>query len=491
MPSKPQALILAVAMIAIAGCTAVTSSGKEDPTPTPLPPPPVSEQTTYTVRRGEVIEDLSFTARVSPVVEEELYFRSAGRVDRVLVKRGDLVEEGQLLAELQNEDLRRQLAQAQIELDTAELNLRRSTESQEDRVASLEGQQEIRQLQLTKMKEALHGLDLDVQLAAAKLAAARQGPSPEDLEIAQRRVERARNSLWAEQLRRDAACGTPSLACDQAQASVNNSEEALRIEELTLQILQAGPSEDELLTLQANYEKALQRRRDADVDIAIKELEISMAADEIARAKETTDPQLLSAVERARLALERLQDQLEATQVISPINGRVASINATEGREVTAYTTVFVVSDESQVEITAEPTTAQLDRLAEGMTVELIFSQYPNQVLTGEIYQLPYPYGHGGGTSLEVTDRKTRITFDAQELSVKAGDLVRVDVTVAENADALWLPPAAIRTFAGRSFVVVKEDGIERRVDIALGIEGTERVEILEGLEEGQIVVGQ
>jgi multidrug efflux pump subunit AcrA (membrane-fusion protein) len=443
------------------------------------------------VRRGEVVDDLTFTARVSPVVEEELYFRAAGRVDRVLVQRGEIVEQGQLLAELQNEDLRRQLAQAQIELDTAELNLRRSTETQEDRVVTLEGQQEIRRLQLTKMQEALSGLDMDIRLAAARLAAVRQGPGPEDLEIAQRRVERARNSLWADQSRRDATCGVPSAACDQAQASVNNSEEALRIEELTLQKLLAGPSEEELLTLQANYEKALQRRRDAELDLEIKGLEISMAEDEIARARETVDTQLLSAVERNRLTVERLQAQVEATQVVSPISGRVASINATEGREVNAYATVFVVSDESEVEITAEPTTAQLERLAEGMVVELVFSQHPNQVVPGEIYQLPYPYGRGGGTSLEVTDRKTRISFDPQGLSLKPGDLARADVTVAQKTDALWLPPAAIRTFAGRSFVVVQEDGVERRVDVSLGIQGVERIEILEGLEEGQVVVGQ
>jgi HlyD family secretion protein len=494
MPSRPRTLILAMlaaVMIVIAGCTAVTSSGNEDPTPTPLPPPPVSDQTTYTVRRGEVVDELSFAARVSPVLEEELYFRAAGRVDRVLVQRGDVVEEGQLLAELLNEDLRRQLDQAQIELETTQENLRRSEEAQQDQVVTLQGQQEIRKLQLTKMQEALAGLDLDIELAKTKLDAARQGPSPEDLEIAQRRVESARNALWGAQARRDATCGVPSASCDQAEAGVNSAEESLRIEELNLQKLQAGPSQEELLTLDANYQKALQRKRDAEIDIAIKELEISMAEQDIERAQETVDTQLLSAVERAQLSVDRLQAQLADTQVVSPLTGRVTSVNATEGREVSAYATVFVVSDEAELEITAEPTTAQLERLAEGMAVELTFSQYPNQLIMGEIYQLPYPYGGGGGTSLEVTDRKTRISFDAEDLDLKPGDLVRADVTVAQEADALWLPPAAIRTFAGRSFVVVLEDDVERRVDVVLGIEGTERVEILEGLEEGQVVIAQ
>ena len=61
-----------------------------------------------------------------------------------------------------------------------------------------------------------------------------------------------------------------------------------------------------------------------------------------------------------------------------------------------------------------------------------------------------------------------------------------------EKLDALWLPPAAVRTFQGRNFVVVQdEDGSQRRVDVRLGIESEERVEILEGLERGQTVVGE
>jgi multidrug efflux pump subunit AcrA (membrane-fusion protein) len=483
--------ILAFLAIVIAGCTTVGSSGKEEPTPTPLPPPPVPVRATYTVRRGEVVDNLTFTARVSPVVEEELFFRVAGRVERVLVSRNDWVEEGQLLAELQNEDLVRQLAQAQIEMDTAETNLQRAYSTQEDRLAGLEGQLEIKRLQLDRAREGLVGLDLDIQIARVRLNAARNGPSAEDIEIAERSIERAKNTLWANQASRDATCGTPSAACDQAQAAVNNAEENVRIAELNLKKLLAGPAEEDLLTLRANYERALQRRREADLDLTIRELEISLTEQEIARLQDVVDPQLMATVDRTRLTLERLDAQIANTQIISPINGRVATINANEGREVNAYSTAIVISDETDLEITAQPTSAQMQRMSEGMPVELVLSQYPGRVLHGEIYQLPYPHGSGGGTSLEATDRNTRISFDPGDLDLKPGDLVRVDVTIEQKTDALWVPPAAIRTFAGRSFVVVQEGDIERRVDVVLGIQGADRIEIREGVEEGQIILGQ
>ncbi len=67
---------------------------------------------------------------------------------------------------------------------------------------------------------------------------------------------------------------------------------------------------------------------------------------------------------------------------------------------------------------------------------------------------------------------------------------MRVTVILERKTDVLWLPPAAIRTFSGRKFVVIEEDGRQRRVDVVVGIESEDRVEIIEGVEEGQVVVG-
>jgi len=55
----------------------------------------------------------------------------------------------------------------------------------------------------------------------------------------------------------------------------------------------------------------------------------------------------------------------------------------------------------------------------------------------------------------------------------------------------LWLPPEAIRTFQGREFVIVQGDERQRRVDVQIGIESRDRVEILQGLEQDQVIVGQ
>jgi hypothetical protein len=58
------------------------------------------------------------------------------------------------------------------------------------------------------------------------------------------------------------------------------------------------------------------------------------------------------------------------------------------------------------------------------------------------------------------------------------------------HADTLVLPNAAVRRFAGRTFVVMEEEGRSRRVDITTGLENGDQVEVLAGLDEGDVVIG-
>jgi len=69
--------------------------------------------------------------------------------------------------------------------------------------------------------------------------------------------------------------------------------------------------------------------------------------------------------------------------------------------------------------------------------------------------------------------------------------VAKIKIVLEKKDNVLWLPPEAIRSFEGRRFVVVKEGDRERRAPIRIGIETPERVEILEGVEQGDVVIGQ
>jgi multidrug efflux pump subunit AcrA (membrane-fusion protein) len=92
-------------------------------TPTALPRIQQYQPTIYTVERGPIESDTIVNGNIVPSRQDELFFRTSGYVTRVLVKEGEYVEAGQLLAEMQVDDLLNQLEQADIDLQVAQTNL--------------------------------------------------------------------------------------------------------------------------------------------------------------------------------------------------------------------------------------------------------------------------------------------------------------------------------------------------------------------------------
>ena len=114
--------IMPVFVLVLFASCASPASQAEEVTPTPVPTPVIPTKPTYKVARGEVVRILEFTARLVPIVEQELYFKTSGRIQSVLGSRGDEVERGQLLASLETETSNADVRRAEINLEVAKLN---------------------------------------------------------------------------------------------------------------------------------------------------------------------------------------------------------------------------------------------------------------------------------------------------------------------------------------------------------------------------------
>jgi len=436
-------------LLTLGGCTEESASAASGPTPTPLPPPPEPIIPTYTVARGQVIDEVNFSGRVSPVVEERLFFQVSGRVKAVYVQRDDMVEAGQLLAELENDDLLRQLDQAEIDLSTAQNSL-------DEAVAARE--------------YSIRRAEVDVQMKQIQLARAQASADGTDLAIAEANLHKA-----------EAAVKSAQAAYDRraAQPGVEASPEALALERATIDYEIA----------QASHAKAVRAQQTAQYDIQLLQLQLQLSQMELERVSNTLDAKLVNAVERAKLAVERVQAQLDQTRIISPIAGKVTAAAATVGSNASAYKELFIVADESVLEVSADPAAEDLQRLSEGITVTLTFNQFPETPIEGVITRLPYPYGSGGSADVKEEDTLTHITYAENDLGLRAGNICNVRAVLEVKDDVLWLPPLAVRDFGGRRFVVIEENGRQRRVDVTVGIQSADRVEIVSGLEEGQVVL--
>jgi multidrug efflux pump subunit AcrA (membrane-fusion protein) len=488
------------------GAAADTDAG--DATPTPLPTPIVPEKPVYTVQTGTVVQTLEFTGRASPVLEQELSFETGGNVGEVYVGRGDWVEAGDVLAELDIADLEKQLDQKMINLETLQIK-------QEQ--AQIEASQAITTA-LTKVEDARAAVKSAKTTSANDLASARASVTSAETslknaklnltivqnsdtvvknvrdreneaawweafygeclkqyqagQMTKERLDLEYNNLMTAKEKLAQAQAQAQLALSQAEAQVTQAEESLRQARAKLAELQERQSvtdaEAALEQAKAEYEQAVADADPESYTMRLQALEL----------------------EQAELDIQDLQDQIASAQLVAPFAGQILSLNIQTGDTAQAYTAVGVLADPNALEITAELGSEELSQMALNQEAVITLRDRPGETFQGTVRQLPYPYG---GTTVDTGDDDTAVHVSIEGAGDMAlGELATVSIVLQEKENVLWLPPAAIRSYQGRDFVVVQlDDGSQKRVDVLLGISTDERVEIVAGLEEGQIVVGE
>ena len=84
----------------------------------------VSRQTEeIPVARGTINQNLTITGTADAQLNSDLVFQTSGKVDAVNVKVGDVVQQGQVLASLESDDLANSVESAQATLRTSQLKL--------------------------------------------------------------------------------------------------------------------------------------------------------------------------------------------------------------------------------------------------------------------------------------------------------------------------------------------------------------------------------
>jgi len=468
------------------GCSPSAES-VEAATPTPYPTAVIPTKPTYVVESGQVIEEMKFAARVAPVVQEALFFRTDGRVRGVYFEEGDAVEAGQVLADLEFlDELERQLSSDQLSLRRAEIQVNNA------------------QIALDLYKQSKPSPEMVIAQAAKDLADAQQAVEKSEralgitqstasqanidaayaqVILAEQALDRARdnfepyankpeNNLTRAQLQAALSAAEQSYesAVNRYNAMTGTSGQAAQ----DLAAADLAVAQAQLLDMQAEWERVQSNPvpKGYDEELALKENELELAQ---------------IAYEETSIGVSDIESAIADSRLVAPFDGVVTSMRVTDGRAVEAFKEYAVVSDLTQLDLSANLTSEEMQNLEEGMPVTAVLSSRPSETFTGVIRYLPY------GLTVDATEdeKTTRITLDVDpgEAGLSEGDLMRVTAVLEQKDDVLWLPPQAIRIFEGRRFVVVQEDGFQQRVDVKIGIEGEDRVEIEEGLIEGQIVV--
>jgi len=418
-------------------------SAQAQPTSTPIPTAEVAAKPTYVVQRGNVEEIFSFTGRWQPRDQLSLSFAVNGTVRQVNAQRGDAVNAGDLLADYDITDLENQLASAQIQLETALSNVDASA---------------------TGGIESVENAQISLANARISLENTKNSSPWTSVESARLQLESAQQSLEsAERSYREALSHpeNPASTVDNAYQQLLNAQR--QVESAQLSYLSAAQNFN-------NHEYQVQQ---AENQVLQAEINLQRALD--AAAGGVSDENVRS----AQLNIDQLEQKIADSSLYAPINGVVLEVYIAPGDAVQAYDTVITIGLPEPKEVIATLAITDANRLSVGMVGVCQVMNRPETAVGCLVRRIPL--------SSRDADQTTRVAASLE--NVAANQLVEVQMPLEVRENVLWLPPGAIRTFQNRTFVVLETPDGPRTVDVQLGLQTDERVEIVSGVNEGDVVI--
>lgn len=396
---------------------------------------------TAVAERGTLRVTIGASGSLAPATEVALAFLSGGEVAEVLVEEGERVEAGQPLVRLEADELALQVAQAEAALAAAEAQLvQMLAPPRPEEVAAQEANLEAAQAQVSAA--AANRDQLTAGASAAQIAAA-------ESQVAS-----------AEAQHKIAANETTEAALAAAQAQLDE--------------LLAGADGDEVRAAQASVWGAMAQR-----DAAQAQLDLLLAG--------PTEEELgatRASVEQARVGVEQAELRLEQATLTAPMAGTVTGLYVHPGEIASAGQPIVVLSELEvlEVEVNLDETDVAQASVGQGAIVTL--DAFPDVELGGEVASIaPVAEIQSGVVLYPVTVR-----LASTDLPVRAGMTADVEIVVISKENALIVPLRAIHTEGEHAYVYRLVGDQVERMEVELGLVTDTEVEIISGLEEGDVV---
>jgi HlyD family secretion protein len=408
--------------------------------------------TTAQVHRGDLVVSVSGSGALSPASEIDLGFETGGYLDEVLVAVGDRVQEGDVLARLETDDLELAVAKADIKAREAQLDLADASEGATDtELADARAAVQSAQTLLAVARytyDTAQNSDLDAAGRAYLIKFQWSVDQYYTLEngnnVSEDRLEEAWSD-WAsteydlnKALRQAEMEGLDAWnQVDQAQNRVYQAQE-------NLELLQSGPTTDTIM-----------------------------------RAELKAD--------QAALALDDARDDLEVAQLRAPFAGTVVDVTAIPGEYVgTASFITLADLEEPVLQFWVEE--SDMSGVAVGDRVEIIFEALPDDTFSGEVIRVNPALVKVDGTL--AVHAWASADMASHPANLLGGMNAEVEVISAESRDTLLVPLQALRELGSDQYAVfvVQPDGEMVLRPVKVGLQDFVNAEIVSGLELGEIV---
>ncbi len=224
------------------------------------------------------------------------------------------------------------------------------------------------------------------------------------------------------------------------------------------------------ITAKANYEKMkkdLERYEKLFAEKSISENQI-----------EQMRFQFTNAEAQYNIALK----QLEETKITAPFSGFVTSKMVEVGQVVSPGTPLMNLVDINTVKVRIQVPESDILKIKKGDLVEITTELLPGEKLIGKIQNIGYKADEAKTYPVEVQVNNNKNLL-------RASMFVRARIPSAIKGRTLLIPREALVGSSLEPKVYIVENNVAKLIPIVLGNEYGKKLEVVKGLQEGQLVV--
>jgi len=440
-----------------------------------------------TVQRGSIIESVSITGNTTPSQNVSLAFGSSGIISHTYSSLGKQVQVGQVLAELNMNDLLAGLHQAQANVDgqQAKLQALKSGTQPADASGTF----------IIAMRDAYLQTESAVLRYADTLFT--DGVSVNPTIKIRTQSQDEKHTIETERL----IVGEKLKKWKDVLANLNASSDNKTINDTALTgrdtIILISNFLDYLGTIAGNLNPnnsgLLQEEIDTDratINTAAQMVSSGGEAEQSAYDTWTSAPQNIdaqeAAVEAAQASVESAQAKIENAQIIAPISGTVTQFDAKVGQLASPSMPLVSIMSDTGYEVDAGVSETDIGKILINNTVNMTLDAFPNETFGGLVFYIAPAETNTQG----VINYQVKISFDKPDQRLKSGLTANIDIQTKHKDGVLVLPQYAILQNDAGTFVETLENNKIKENPVTLGIADQKgNVEIISGVTEGEQVL--
>lgn len=190
-------------------------------------------------------------------------------------------------------------------------------------------------------------------------------------------------------------------------------------------------------------------------------------------------------VAQSVIALEKFRDKLADYTIRAPFDGIVTGLSVESGDTISQTAALAsVITKKLHVSVALNEVDAA--KVREGNTATVSFVALPDVTVYGRVVKLDTI----GTVTQNVVSYGAEIELAEQPVGLKPGMTATADIIVAEKADVLIVPNAALSNEKGKKVVTVRRSGMAggEKQEVVTGLSNETVTEIVSGLTEGSVV---